>query len=562
MNKENNNTSLTQNQNGRKTMKLNSNDIDQFVDSRIVQLQKQLLEKEVEIENLSKLNQDPKNQNSNKYRLMEIKQQTLQTENQQLKTQLQQYESLNKTQQRKCEQYQTQIEQLTAVFEETQKQLEQERQEKYNIQFQQSSNHMDVQQEKILIKTQLDSLRKEKSQLILKVKELENSLQLHEQNTNSNCSELSSLKQQLQQQIQKTSEYLEKNQALEVKNTLLEAQSKSNHSQNDELRNLRSQVIQLQKDKNSQLELQQDLETKLRLQTEHVLKLQNLLNDKTKQLGKYQEKLHQVESIEEDNSILQQDLEKMTNSLEEIQLENQRIVRFQQQKIDQLKKELQQTEFIREDNNRKQEEIAQLKYQIEKKKGEQEKDKEQLQELSLLREASKLWAQDKENYLKKISLLTDELDKIAKQQYDQLRIQVETQVQMKFSTEKVQLENHIWQLSSQINDIQASIEQYTTKISQLNIENDQLREQLNEKQITQKTVIVLEGQLRNTCSELEKLKNMFTQRNQELDLARNKILALEGCAGYAQELEKKVQTLMQDNQRLNSIIMDRCKNNW
>ncbi|CAD8078432.1 unnamed protein product [Paramecium primaurelia] len=562
MNKENNTLILTQNQVNRKTMKINSNDMDQFVNSRIVQLQKQLLDKELEIENLSKLNQDPKNQNSNKYRLLEIKQQTLISENQQMKTQLQQYESLNKTLQNKCDQFQTKFEQLNVVYEETQKQLEQEKQAKYNIQFQQSSNHMDVQQEKILIKTQLDNLRKEKSQLILKVKELENSLQLREQNTNTNCSELSQLKQQLQQQIKKSSEYLEKTHTLEVKNTVLEAQSKSNHSHNDELRNLRSQVIQLQKDKNSHLEIQQDLENKLRLQTEHVLKLQNLLNDKTKQLVKCQEKLNQFESIEEDNSILQQDLEKITNSMEEIQLENQRIVKFQQQKIDQLKKELQQTDFIREDNNRKQQEIAQLQYQIEKKQGEQEKEKEQLEELSQLKEMQKQWVLEKENYLKKINLLTDEIDKIAKQQYDQLRIQVETQIQMKFSAEKVQLENHIWQLSSQINDLQASLEQYTTKHSQLNIENDQLREQLNEKQITQKTVIVLEGQLRNSCSELEKLKNMFIQRNQELELARNKILVLDNCANYAQELERKVQTLMQDNQRLNSIIMDRCKNNW
>ncbi|CAK83608.1 unnamed protein product (macronuclear) [Paramecium tetraurelia] len=562
MNKENNNTILTQNQMGRKTMKINTNDMDQFVNSRIVQLQKQLLDKELEIENLSKLNQDPKNQTSNKYRLLEIKQSTLISENQQMKTQLQQYESLNKTLQNKCDQLQAKIEYQNAVLEETQKHLEQERQSKYNMQFYQSSNHMDVQQEKILIKTQLDSLRKEKSQLISKVKELENSLQLRELNTNSNCSELSQLKQQLQQQIQKSSDYIEKTHTLEVKNTLLEAQSKSSQSHNDELRNLRSQVIQLQKDKNSHLEIQQDLESKLRLQTEHVLKLQNLLNDKTKQLVKCQERLSQVESIEEDNSILQQDLDKITNSMEEIQLENQRIVKFQQQKIDQLKRELSQTDFIREENNRKQEEIAQLKYQIERKTGEQEKEKESLEELQQLRESSKQWVSEKENYQKKIFLLTDELDKIAKQQCDQLRIQVETQIQMKFSTEKVQLENHIWQLSSQINDLQASLEQYATKFGSLNIENDQLREQLNEKQITQKTVIVLEGQLRNYCNELEKLKNMFNQRSQELELARNKILSLESCANYAQELERKVSTLMQDNQRLNSIIMDRCKNNW
>ncbi|CAD8063053.1 unnamed protein product [Paramecium primaurelia] len=539
-----------------RTVKVSNRELETLVNSRVNQLQRQLQEKEQEIAQLQQCNPPAHS------RLMEIKVDAIQTENYQLKNQVNHYESMIKTLQNKCNTYQNQLETMTNLLQETQNTLEFERQAKQALELQQSNIQLDAESEKSVIKTQIDLLRKEKYQYQSQFQEIELQLKQQQLANMELTQELSTLSNSFSQIQLSYSKLEEKAYELESKNDILISQLDVYKTQNEQMKS----QLQQQNPKNIDKQFQQndriaELEGKLRLSYVNTSQFQQLLNEKQDYIKKLEKQLQRQQNLNENNNILQDQLEKSQFNLEEMQFENQKIAKYQQQQIEQLKRQLEQ-----QSNNN--EELIETKQQLQKIKSEYENYKSinesklnDINSKSMIDQQNQ-WNFEKSKLMDQIQHLSNQVEVQQNQTYDQLRIQIESQMALKYAAEKVQLENQLWAVQEQLDGIQNSIELYVTKISQLNIENDQLREQLNENQNNSKQILILETQIRNFCVEIEKLKSIILQKSDQIEFLNQKKIQTEQLVNYVQDLERKVNHLSQDNQRLNNIIIQRCKNSW
>ncbi|CAD8162560.1 unnamed protein product [Paramecium pentaurelia] len=539
-----------------RTVKVSNRELETLVNSRVNQLQRQLQEKEQEIAQLQQCNPPAHS------RLMEIKVDAIQTENYQLRNQVNHYESMIKTLQNKCNTYQNQLETMTNLLQETQNTLEFERQAKQALELQQSNIQLDAESEKSVIKTQIDLLRKEKYQYQSQFQEIELQLkqqQLANMELNQELSTLSNSFSQIQLSYSKLEE---KAYELESKNDILISQLDVYKTQNEQMKS----QLQQQNPKNIDKQFQQndriaELECKLRLSYENTSQFQQLLNEKQDYIKKLEKQLQRQYNLNENNNILQDQLEKSQFNLEEMQFENQKIAKYQQQQIEQLKRQLEQQSNNNEELIETKQQLQKIKSEFENYKSIHESKLNDINSKSMIDQQNQ-WNFEKSKLMDQIQHLSNQVEVQQNQTYDQLRIQIESQMALKYAAEKVQLENQLWAVQEQLDGIQNSIELYVTKISQLNIENDQLREQLNENQNNSKQILILETQIRNFCVEIEKLKSIILQKSDQIEFLTQKKIQTEQLVNYVQDLERKVNHLSQDNQRLNTIIIQRCKNSW
>ncbi|CAD8133654.1 unnamed protein product [Paramecium pentaurelia] len=539
-----------------KTVKVSNRELETLVNSRVNQLQRQLQEKEQEIAQLQQYNPPAHS------RLIEIKFDTIQTENHQLRNQVNQYEQMIKTIQNKCNSYQNQLETLTNLLQETQNTLDFERQAKQALELQQSNIQLDAESEKSAIKTQIDLLRKEKYQYQSQFQEIELQLKQQQLGNMELTQELTTLSNQFSLLQLSYSKLEEKAYELESKNEILVSQLDVYKTQNEQLKSQQHQSDP----KNVEKQFQQheritELEAKLRLSYENTSQFQQLLNEKQDHIKKLEKQLQRQQNWNENNNILQDQLEKSQFAFEEMQFENQKIAKYQQQQIEQLKRQLEQQSNNNEELIETKQQLQKVKIEFENYKSIQESKLNDINSKSQLDQQND-WHLEKSKLVSQIQHLSSQVEVQQNQSYDQLRIQIESQISLKYATEKVQLENQLWAVQDQLNGIQNSIELYVTKISQLNIENDQLREQLNENQNNSKQILILESQIRNFCVEIEKLKSILIQKSDQIEFLSQKKSQTEQLVNYIQELERKVNQLSQDNQRLNTIIIQRCKNYW
>ncbi|CAK80169.1 unnamed protein product (macronuclear) [Paramecium tetraurelia] len=539
-----------------KTVKVSNRELETFVNSRVNQLQRQLQEKEQEIAQLQQYNPSAHSH------LIEIKFDTIQAENHQLRNQVNQYEQMIKSIQNKCNSYQNQIETLTNLLQETQITLDFERQAKQALELQQSNIQLDAESEKSAIKTQIDLLRKEKYQYQSQFQEID--LQLKQQNLANMelTQELSTLSNSFSQLQFSYSKLEEKAYELESKNEILVSQLEVYKTQNDQLKSQWQQSdpknIEKQYQQNEKIA---ELEAKLRLSYENTSQFQQLLNEKQEHIKKLERQLQRHQNWNENNNILQDQLDKSQYAFEEMQFENQKIAKYQQQQIEQLKRQLEQQSNNNEELIETKQQLKIIQTEFENYKSNQDNKLNEINSKPQLDQQTE-WHLEKSKLVSQIQHLSSQVEVQQNQTYDQFRIQIESQMALKYSAEKVQLENQLWAVQDQLNGIQNSIELYVTKISQLNIENDQLREQLIENQNNSKQILILEQQIRNFCVEIEKLKSIIIQKSDQIEFLSSKKIQTEQLVNYVQELERKVNHLSQDNQRLNAIIIQRCKNSW